>query len=188
MHSAVAVTIVTARVVMYAGEKTRTPPTVRHKRAVPPSRHGAAGVQFGESTGPEPEIGTDTGGAPSGRTGSDDACVRRRKLAPARCATLLRSAGGLRSRSTARVNCRVVLVIRQVTTAKAIETIPRPMWISRKESELVLMIMLRINTTHTQAVQMTDARSRSDARRLMAPWYDARADLNARASRDEGGN
>jgi hypothetical protein len=32
------------------------------------------------------------------------------------------------------------------------------------------MIMLRISTIHTQAVQITDARSSKDARRLMAPW------------------
>lgn len=142
---------------------------------------GGGTTQSGGSSGGKPGIGAETfaGGAWM------EARARRPTVAPSRCATVvcalwalcgvwalsgLWALCGLRSRSTERVNRRVLPVIRQVTTAKARETIPRPMWMRRKDQGSWLMIMLRISTIHTQAVQITDARSSKDARRLMAPW------------------
>jgi len=117
----------------------------------------------GMGEGAATEVGCETPAAPR------PARFRRpRRTAPfASWEALIRSGLTLRSRSTCRVKRRLVVVICQVTTAKASDTMAMTMWMSLKDQSKLPTTMLRINTTHTQAVHRTEARSSSEARRLM---------------------
>lgn len=82
----------------------------------------------------------------------------------------MRSPRALRDLSTSRVKRRLVDVMCHVTTAKASETRASAICTSLKDPAKLPTIMLRMRTAHTQKVQMTDALSSNDARRLIASW------------------